>query len=101
MGECHNQALDACQQYMAQHDQAFVYVLTTLGTQAKSWRYERGDQFLVTTDQQADHDDPTSAYIEMNSLEGARLMSAFDQVKSFPPRFVAGNKAPFSEPASR
>ncbi|PGH15193.1 hypothetical protein AJ79_02558 [Helicocarpus griseus UAMH5409] len=83
--EAETQAKDACKLFIEQSkDQSFVYAITSFGTKARAWVYEKeGDGFksFFGSDVEADRKE----YIEAHSTDASYLRRAFIKMKNDPP----------------
>jgi hypothetical protein len=88
---CEDQALDACRQYLATHDQNNLYAVTYHGTRAKPWYYEKGNNSLIAMDPEIESPDSSTleGYIEAHSSQAEKLTASFQRMKTFPTAVLA------------
>lgn len=75
------QAAKVCREYLARSENAelrFVYVVTSLGTAGKVWRFDRGLGRLITLSGGSADLEP---YVELHSQEATQLRAAFYSIR--------------------
>lgn len=79
--DAEGQAAKVCRWYLARSENAglrFVYVVTSLGTAGKVWRFDRGLGRLVTLSGGSPDLEP---YVELHSQEATQLRAAFYSIR--------------------
>ncbi|KAL1863463.1 hypothetical protein Plec18170_000298 [Paecilomyces lecythidis] len=85
--EVEEQALDACRRYLSKPDNAelsFVYAVTTLGTKARAWIYEREPNSLRPMFR-SQNPAERAEYVEVHSTDAAQLKTAFNVMRNVKP----------------
>ena len=88
MQEVEGQAFEACGTYLDYKRVSFVYAVTTIGTEARLWKYESDGNFRSLTVNSSGNAQPQgtrSAYIDANSVDAAQLRAGLLHMKQLPP----------------